>query len=85
METFIILFLTVHISAGYFIQRTILKSELLGAKQKIINSILIWLLPFVWYWIIKDVLKSGKTPTTKYRRGKTDGSFYESGIGNYID
>jgi hypothetical protein len=40
----------------------------LTKKQKILNSILIWLLPFVWYYLVKDLIDDTPKIMTKKQR-----------------
>ena len=40
----------------------------LTKKQKILNSILIWLIPFVWYYLVKDLIANDIEVMTKKRR-----------------
>ena len=49
-------------------------------RQKLIHTILIWLIPFFWIMILKTI--SEPTPGTANNKKKTDkGNFHESGIG----
>ena len=75
-----ILIFFVYIYFTYKFQIVILKTNMLNSNQKKINSILIWLIPFLWFWLIKGFIKPSKT-ITKKDRDKKKGSFYESGIG----
>jgi hypothetical protein len=49
-------------------QRKINSTNLLTKKQKNINSIMIWLLPFIWYYLIKHIIKSDDSIMTKAKR-----------------
>lgn len=49
-------------------------------KQKVLHSILIWLIPFFWIMIVKTVA-SPPVETKHSKRGRSNGKFYESGIG----
>lgn len=67
------------------IQRKIILNIDLSPKQKTIHSILIWLIPFLWYYLVKDLMKTDKGPMTRSKRDKLkkdmNGGFYESGVG----
>ncbi|MEA1873019.1 MAG: hypothetical protein U9N51_01125 [Bacteroidota bacterium] len=45
-----------------------------------INSIMVCVLPFIWFWLIKGIKELPKTITKKDINWEK-GSFYESGIG----
>lgn len=79
-------FLLLHLLFGIRFQRRIFASIFLDRRQKIINSILIWILPFFWYTILRLFINE-ENPTLIKRdrealrkRKKSDG-FYESGNG----
>ena len=81
---FFILFIA-HLIYTYRIQQKINSNILLSKKQKKMNSILIWLIPFIWYNIIKDLITVDYGVMTKSKRDKLikkkSGGFYESGKG----
>lgn len=61
--------------------KTIQKSIILSDRGKLIHSIMIWLIPFWWYALFKDLIEHKSRTMTKRRRGKLSkgkGSFYES-------
>lgn len=68
-------------------QAALLKSIYFSNQQKFFHSLLIWLLPFLWYIMADDFLKPDDRVMTKplrdelQERQAEDGSFYESGIG----
>ena len=68
-------------------QRKIISTINLNTKKKIVHSILIWVIPFLWYYLIKDLITIDKGPMTKRKRDKLAkqkrGGFYESGKGMY--
>ena len=49
-------------------QRKINSTIMLTKKQKTINSILIWLIPFIWYFLIKHLIKPDNNIMTKAKR-----------------
>ena len=58
------------------------KSNILTHRQKMINAILLWLIPFIWYLLIESLHK--KTPGSHEVPKKDDVSnnpFHESGKG----
>jgi hypothetical protein len=63
-------------------QFKLLLNKRLSNQQKIINSILLWLIPVFWALILNVAIKKTKPKVmTKEKRKRKDGSFYESGIG----
>lgn len=61
--------------------KTIQKSIILSDRGKLIHSIMIWLIPFLWYALFKDLIEHKSRTMTKRRREKLSkgkGSFYES-------
>lgn len=70
----IYVFYTIHYSCA------ILKNRLLTKKQKKLNLILIWLVPFVWILFLKTFFKPN--PGSHQVKNKRDPkSFTESGLG----
>lgn len=65
--------------------KVISNALVLSKRQKILNSILIWTIPFVWYYLMKDFIRIDRRTMTKKRRDrlirKQSGGFYESGLG----
>jgi len=51
-------------------QIDIIKNEALDSKRRIINSILMWIIPFFWYFIINDLIKVDNENMTKEKRDK---------------
>jgi len=80
----IILFCT-HILYTLRVQKKINSTILLNKRQKKLNSIMIWLIPFIWYQLIKGFIHPNPEIMTKKRRNKliekNGGEFYESGKG----
>ena len=85
-HVFFAVFLLLHLFFGIRFQRRILASILIDRRQKIINSILIWILPLFWYNILRLFINEENPTVTKLEREamrkqkKSDG-FYESGNG----
>jgi len=84
LKIVLIVYLFVNI---YFI-RQISKSKILETRQKVINSVLIWFIPILWYIILKIYInEESPTVTRAYReeqrKNKKQGGFYESGKGFY--
>ncbi len=64
------------------IQIKIIKTISLNKNQKFLNSIFLWLIPFLWGIIIKALLKQDFSGTiTKEQRKTNDSHFYESDQG----
>lgn len=66
-------------------QKRIVKSKILPTKTKIINSILIWIIPFVWFYAMEGFIEHENIVVTKAVRDKRkkenespfyDGRFY---------
>ena len=52
----------------------------LNENQKLLHNVFIWLIPFLWITILKTLIQP--TPgSDKFKKTKSDGVFYESGIG----
>ena len=81
----LIIFSLIHLIFTYRIQKKISSNILLNRKQKLLNSVMIWIFPFVWYNIVKDLIMSDYSIMTKSKRDKLiikkGGGFYESGKG----
>ena len=75
----------VHIIYTYRIQLKVNSSTLLNKKQKVFNSVLIWLIPFFWYYVVKESITIDQSVMTKSKRDqlnkKENAGFYESGKG----
>ena len=85
-HVFFAVFLLLHLFFGIRFQRRILASILIDRRQKIINSILIWILPFFWYNILRLFINEENPTVTKLereamRKQKKSDAFYESGNG----
>ncbi len=63
-------------------QQRILKSALLNKSQKVFHSILIWVIPFFWFYLLEDIIVEKHKVMTKKKRDKMNskrgGGFYES-------
>jgi len=63
-------------------QKNILGSIVLSNNKKIFHSIMIWIIPFLWYYLFKDFIISKTETMTKDKRDKLlkkeSGGFYES-------
>lgn len=72
----------IHIVLSIIGTRRILSTILLDPKKKKINIVLLWLIPFLWYQLVKNILK--RTPGSHEIPIKNDISsnvFHESGKG----
>ena len=67
-HVFFAVFLLLHLFFGIRFQRRILASILIDRRQKIINSILIWILPFFWYNILRLFINEENPTVTKLER-----------------
>ena len=60
----------------------ILRTVYLDKSKRILNLVLLWLIPFLWYFVVMQILS--KTPGSHQVKIKNDVSsnnFYESGLG----
>ncbi len=57
MIYFIAILLIVHLWLSVSQQRVLLNSKLLDKKQIVINSVLLWLIPFIWLLVLRVILK----------------------------
>ena len=62
--------------------RKVLKTVVFEKKQKRLNIVLLWVVPFLWYWIINSILKPipGSSEFTDEEKHQSN-QFYESGLG----
>jgi hypothetical protein len=65
MFTLYIILLTVYIIFSIIVQVWIIKNDLINQRQKILNSILIWIIPIIWGLIILSLLKSNESKVMK--------------------
>lgn len=83
---FSIIFLFLYLRHTIEAQKVVSNALVLSKRQKILNSILIWTIPFVWYYLMKDFIRIDRRTMTKKRRDrlirKQSGGFYESGLGH---
>lgn len=64
------------------VQIKIIKTTYLEKNQKIINSVFVWLVPFIWGVMINSLLKNDYSGTiTKEKRKIEESHFRESKIG----
>jgi|GEM_PF-2371349 len=66
-----------------YAQYKILKSVGLDNRKKILNSVMIWLVPFIWYFLFKELIFSDQTVMTKKKRDglhRKNRKGYESGF-----
>ena len=74
-----IVFLIAYLFLTISTQIKISKSNYFNKSQKTANSILIWLIPFIWALLIKSFLKPNDTGTmTKDKRKINKNKYYES-------
>ncbi len=66
--------------------RNIKASPILSDSKKMFHIVMVWLIPFAWYYLVKGLIISNMTTMTKGERNKINGrkgGFYESGKGIY--
>lgn len=65
-----------HLIFAWRTQIIINKTVLLTEKQQKINSLLNWIIPFIWSLVAFTMLKESKTPTmTKRNRKRSKGGY----------
>lgn len=78
----LLVFIVLYIKYTIKAQEIVSNALVLSKKQKLINTILIWLIPFVWFYLIKDFIIIDQRIITKKRREKLNKEekrhFYES-------
>lgn len=77
---FLVIIILIYIYYTLKFHSKIWNSPMLNKSQKRINIFMIWIMPFVWYYLIKGIIKPSRIMTKKDRK-KRKGQFYESGIG----
>ena len=81
----LVILVLIYLYYTFRIQLKINSNILLSKKQKVLNSILIWIIPFIWYNLVKDLITPDDRIMTKQKRDKLikkkGGGFYESGKG----
>lgn len=77
-----LLVLSTHFVLAAIGTRVLLKSAILTTKRRQYNLILIWIIPFIWYLLVRTIHK--RTPGSHEEPVKNDVSSnnsYESGLG----
>lgn len=75
----IILFI-VHFGLSIYGTIQIRNAIIYDERKKQINIIMLWVIPFIWFWITQSMLK--RTPGSfEISEKREDNSFYESGAG----
>lgn len=57
------------------------KTSLLDSQKKKLNLILLWVIPFIWFFLLKQILKQTQNTDTKVSKSH----FHESEKGFYGD
>jgi len=65
---FLVLIFIVYLFRTVKAQKKITQNKVLTKTQKVLNSILIWILPFAWYYIIKEMIEDDFVIMTKKKR-----------------
>jgi len=78
-----ILIFTCYIFCSIYFTRKIFKYPYFNQKQKKVHTLLLWLLPIVWAFVLKAILKDPLPGSANFseERKKGGSSYYESGIG----
>ncbi|MEO1050911.1 MAG: hypothetical protein AAFX87_09795 [Bacteroidota bacterium] len=79
LKFLMIVALSLHLYLAYKTQLMIDKAIVFTTFQKRINSLLSWLIPFFWAYIVRFILKSSESKTmTKKDRDKDRGGFSDN-------
>lgn len=78
--------LVIYVLFSILVSKKINDSSLIHKNQKTIHTVMVWLIPFAWYFLVKDILFSvnNKTMTKTKRKklnNKKSNDFYESNKG----
>jgi len=64
----LLLLLFIHLGTSSYYQTQIIKGDALSKSQKVLNSILVWIIPVLWFQLIKDLLMHKTVVITKKKR-----------------
>lgn len=79
MKAFVVILIAVYLIYSIQISKKIEESEYLNQKQKRVNTILLWLIPFIWGYIIKNIIKPSKQEVmTKKKRKIGNGKYSDN-------
>lgn len=71
--------LIAHFTLSVRMQFQIVKTTLLTTHQKWIQSVLLWLIPFFWYYLVRSiVIREGLQVKTSRTRKRKKGAFDDS-------
>ena len=88
-KTLILFLVLILVAIIYFVYtirfaRELKASRLFSKKVKTLHLIIIWLIPFLWILLLKNLIKP--TPGShEFQDKKTVDSFTESGLGIWMD
>lgn len=60
MKAFVVILIAVYLIYSIYLSKIIDESEYLNHKQKRVNTVLLWLIPFIWGYLIKNIIKPSK-------------------------
>jgi hypothetical protein len=79
MKIFLSFILIAYLYFSIKTQKKILKYHVFNRQQKIIHSILVWLLPFIWGYVLRAVMNPTPGSAEMYnKRQDQQPHFYES-------
>ena len=75
VEILLLIAILAHLVISWRTQRLV-NNSWLNPQQKRINSLLVWLLPFLWAFVVAKMIKPPKNPVTikKHRKIKMGGN-----------
>lgn len=76
----IVIFILLHYYFTSNYHNRIRNTPVFNNTQKNIHIVLIWIIPFIWFWIIKGIITPSET-MTKHKRKTDITNYYESGKG----
>lgn len=82
----IVFFISIYVYCTIHWMHTIRNSMNLPYRSKVIHSICVWLIPFLWYYLFRGFIESKYEVMTKHTRDELDkkrGGFTESNKGIY--
>lgn len=79
MKITLIIIVSIYLIYSIRIQIKLIKSKVLDKNQKILNSVFLWIIPFLWGLLIKTMLKD--TFKSKPKGKYSDNWWFLTGIG----
>lgn len=82
MNYWLFILMMIHLIICYRIQKYLKSTPLLSLNQKLYNSILLWLIPFLWAFVIQITIKNeGKFNVMTQKKRGANVEKYRNGTG----